>query len=76
VTAVIRKLLALTGTSVAACWCLGRGTRGCRSVNGIVGELGRVLELRERISRAVHGAGFTYVALDVDGFRSGSMNEA
>ena len=39
VTAVIRKLLALTGLSVAACWFLGRGTRGCRPVNGIVGEL-------------------------------------
>jgi serine O-acetyltransferase len=39
VTAVIRKLLALTGLSVAACWFLGRGTRGCGPVNGIVGEL-------------------------------------
>jgi uncharacterized protein len=39
-------------------------------------ELGRALGLREQISRAVHGAGFTYVALDMDGFRTGSMNEA
>ena len=36
---MIRKLLALSGLSVAACWFLGRGTRGCRPVNGIVGEL-------------------------------------
>ncbi|HEX5642268.1 MAG TPA: ATP-dependent sacrificial sulfur transferase LarE [Thermoleophilia bacterium] len=39
-------------------------------------ELGRALELREQIARAVHAAGFTYVALDMDGFRTGSMNEA
>ena len=39
-------------------------------------QLGRALELREEISRRVHAAGFTYVALDVDGFRTGSMNEA
>ncbi len=39
-------------------------------------ELGRALGLREQISRVVHAAGFTYVALDLDGFRTGSMNEA
>jgi serine O-acetyltransferase len=39
VTAVIRKLLALTGLSVAACWFLGRGSRGCRPINGVVGAL-------------------------------------
>jgi uncharacterized protein len=40
------------------------------------GQLARALELREDIARAVHAAGFTYAALDLDGFRSGSMNEA
>jgi uncharacterized protein len=40
------------------------------------GQLERALELRDEISRRVHAAGFTYVALDVDGFRTGSMNEA
>ena len=39
-------------------------------------QLGRALELRDEISRRVHAAGFTYVALDLDGFRTGSMNEA
>jgi uncharacterized protein len=39
-------------------------------------QLGRALELRADIVRAVHAAGFTYVALDLDGFRTGSMNEA
>ena len=36
---MIRKLLALTGMSVAACWFLGRGTRGCRPVNELVGAV-------------------------------------
>jgi serine O-acetyltransferase len=39
VTAVIRKLSALTGMSVAACWFLGRGARGCRPVNSVVGAV-------------------------------------
>jgi uncharacterized protein len=33
-------------------------------------------EARETILDGLHAAGFTYVALDLDGFRSGSMNEA
>jgi uncharacterized protein len=32
-------------------------------------------EMRERIVAAVRAAGFVYVALDLQGFRSGSMNE-
>jgi uncharacterized protein len=39
-------------------------------------QLGRALDLREDIASAVRAAGFTYVALDLDGFRTGSMNEA
>jgi uncharacterized protein len=39
-------------------------------------QLERALELRAEISRSAHAAGFTYVALDLDGFRTGSMNEA
>jgi pyridinium-3,5-biscarboxylic acid mononucleotide sulfurtransferase len=31
---------------------------------------------REEIARRLRALGFTYVALDLDGFRSGSMNEA
>lgn len=37
-------------------------------------ELARALELRETIVAAVQEAGFTYVTLDLAGFRSGSMN--
>jgi pyridinium-3,5-biscarboxylic acid mononucleotide sulfurtransferase len=39
-------------------------------------ELERALRLRREIARVVHAAGFTYVTLDMDGFRTGSMNEA
>ena len=33
------------------------------------------LEMFERISAAFKGLGFTYVALDLDGYRQGAMNE-
>jgi pyridinium-3,5-biscarboxylic acid mononucleotide sulfurtransferase len=40
-------------------------------------EIGRAAgTARDAIARRLHAAGFTYVALDLDGFRSGSMNEA
>jgi uncharacterized protein len=39
-------------------------------------ELERAFARRDEISQGVHAAGFTFVALDVDGFRTGSMNEA
>ncbi len=32
-------------------------------------------EARQRISRALHDLGFQYVTLDVDGYRTGSLNE-
>jgi uncharacterized protein len=38
-------------------------------------ELPRVLEQRERIVRRFNNLGYKYVALDLAGFRSGSMNE-
>ncbi len=34
-----------------------------------------VVESKERIVEALKSAGYTYVALDLEGFRSGSMNE-
>ena len=37
-------------------------------------DLPRALELRDAIHTGVRAAGFTYVALDLAGFRSGSMN--
>jgi len=43
-----------------------------------VEELPRLFsgELRQQISERLHGLGFKYVSLDLDGFRSGSMNAA
>lgn len=37
-------------------------------------ELGRAVERRDDIVAAVHAAGYRYVALDLEGFRSGSLN--
>ncbi len=36
---MIRKLLALAGLGITGCWFLGRGARGCRPVNSVVGAL-------------------------------------
>lgn len=40
-----------------------------------VEELERALELRERIVEALKNAGFTYATLDLEGYRTGSLNE-
>lgn len=41
------------------------------------GEIGRAAgAAREAIARRLRALGFTYVTLDLDGFRSGSLNEA
>jgi uncharacterized protein len=37
--------------------------------------LPRLLEIRDQITTALKNAGFSYVSLDLEGFRSGSMNE-
>jgi uncharacterized protein len=37
--------------------------------------LPRLLEMRGQVAAAVKDAGFAYVSLDLEGFRSGSMNE-
>ena len=39
------------------------------------GDIARVAELREQIVPAFKALGFSYVSLDLEGFRSGSMNE-
>lgn len=60
------------------------GFRQCRvrhhgqvaRVEVVLDDLERALASRDAISRAVRAAGFTYAALDLDGFRTGSMNEA
>jgi pyridinium-3,5-biscarboxylic acid mononucleotide sulfurtransferase len=37
--------------------------------------LPRLLEIRDQVTIAVKNAGFSYVSVDLEGFRSGSMNE-
>jgi len=77
----VAKLAAVAAAEAAL---HGLGFRQCRvRHHGVVArveveakEFERAVVLREDLARAVHGAGFAYVALDLDGFRSGSMNEA
>ena len=40
------------------------------------GELAEVVARREAVSAAVHAAGYRYVTLDLDGFRSGNLNDS
>lgn len=40
------------------------------------GELPRALDSRQDIVAAVRGAGYRYVTLDLEGFRSGNLNQA
>jgi uncharacterized protein len=39
-------------------------------------ELARVVEARQAVSTAVHAAGYRYVTLDLDGLRSGNLNDS
>ncbi|MCI0469826.1 MAG: ATP-dependent sacrificial sulfur transferase LarE, partial [Nitrospirae bacterium] len=40
-----------------------------------IGDMERALKLRETIVERLKGFGFKYIALDMEGFRSGSLNE-
>jgi uncharacterized protein len=39
-------------------------------------DLATVVALRQEVTAAVHAAGYRYVTLDLDGFRSGNLNDA
>ena len=39
-------------------------------------DLARVVEARQAVATAVHAAGYRYVTLDLDGLRSGNLNDA
>jgi uncharacterized protein len=41
-----------------------------------VEDLAAVVSRRHEVSTAVHGAGYRYVTVDLDGFRSGNLNDA
>ena len=75
----------LTAVAEAERWLRELGFRQCRvRHHGAVArveveahEIGRAAgAAREEIARRLRALGFTWVALDLDGFRSGSMNEA
>jgi len=39
-------------------------------------DMERALKIRDRIAKKLRELGFKYVTLDLEGFRTGSMNEA
>jgi uncharacterized protein len=39
-------------------------------------DLAAVIAIRDEVAAAVHAAGYRYVTLDLDGFRSGNLNDA
>ena len=39
-------------------------------------DLARVVDQREAVAAAVHAAGYRYVTLDLDGLRSGNLNDS
>lgn len=41
-----------------------------------IGELAEVVARRDEVVAAVHGAGYRYVTLDLEGFRSGNLNHS
>ena len=82
-TPVTAEALGRIGAAESALRALGLGQLRVRH-HGTVARIevpaDRIAELaqpaaRERVSAAVRRAGYAYVALDLDGFRSGSMNE-
>ena len=57
----------------AQCRVRDHGTMARIEVPG--DDLARVLEVRQTVVESLEALGYTYVALDLRGFRSGSMNE-
>jgi uncharacterized protein len=77
-----RENLAAVGRAEEALWDLGLFTMRVRHHGDVARlefgpeEFGRVLgDLREEVVRRVKAAGYTYVALDLQGYRTGAMNE-
>jgi len=55
--------------------CRVRDHQALARIEVPVEELPRVLERRETIVKSLRDLGYTYITLDIAGFRSGSMNE-
>lgn len=81
-TPITEEALARVAKAESALRALGVAQSRVRShgelarVEVDVAELDCAWERREAISGAVRDAGFTWVALDLDGYRSGALNEA
>ena len=80
-TAIDRPRLARVGAAEDAVRALGLRQFRVRSHGDIArlevgpGELEAAWELRSALSAALKAAGFAYTALDMDGYRTGSLNE-
>lgn len=80
-TAVTRERLAKVGNAELALRRLGFRQLRVRFHDSVArievaeAELDRALQLRREVSAAVREAGFQYVTLDLDGYRTGSHNE-
>ncbi len=80
---ITREKLTVVGTAEEALRDLGLRTLRVRHHGDVARlefgpeEFGRVVDgLREEVVRRVKEAGYTYVALDLQGYRTGAMNEA
>jgi pyridinium-3,5-biscarboxylic acid mononucleotide sulfurtransferase len=73
--------LARVGAAEDAMRALGLGQTRVRAHADVArlevapAELARAFEERDAVSAALKAAGFTYAALDLDGYRTGSLNE-
>ncbi len=81
-TPITREKVSQVGRAEDALWRLGLRVLRVRHHGDVARlELGpeefeRVVNgLRDEVVRAVKGAGYTYVALDLQGYRTGAMNE-
>ena len=81
-TAVSVGVLSRVERAEAALRRLGFGELRVRHYDDVarlevpLAELGRVLDDRAAVVAAVHGAGYRYVTLDLEGLRSGNLNAA
>ena len=82
-TPITRENLTVVGSAEEALRDLGLRTLRVRHHGDVARlelgpeEFGRVIDgLREEVVRRVKEAGYTYVALDLQGYRTGAMNEA
>jgi len=64
------------GPAASASASSGCATTATPPYRGPAADLAEVVARREAVSAAVHAAGYRYVTLDLDGFRSGNLNDS